>query len=188
MMMMLTDRLLNAAVLLAAEGGSHAHPPLQFRVDTLIFSFLIFLGLAAVLFRFAWKPIMEGLEAREKRMADDIENARIANDQAQANLKQYEDKLAAVDGEAKSVLDEARKDAVIAKEKILADAQDEAGRLRDRAFADIDAAKNAAVRELAEKSVDSAVTLAGNIVGRSLKKDDHSKLIDDSINSFKSSA
>ena len=131
---------------------------------------------------------MEGLEKREKRITDDIENARVANEQAQANLKQYEDKLAAADDEAKSVLDEARRDAVTAKEKILADAQEEAGRLRDRALADIEAAKSAAVRDLAERSVDSAVALAGNIVGRSLKKDDHSKLIDDSINSFNSGA
>ena len=182
---MISDRLLDTAALLAAGG---AHPPLQFRVDTLIFSLLIFLGLAAVLFKYAWKPVLEGLEKREKRISDDIENARVANEQAQANLKQYEDKLAAVDDEAKAVLEEARRDATAAKEKILADAQDEASRLRDRALADIETAKSAAVRDLAEKSVDSAVSLAGNIVGRSLQKDDHSKLIDDSINSFKSGA
>lgn len=183
-----SDRILNFAVMLVAEGGSHAHPPLQARVDTLIFSLLIFLALAAVLMKFAWKPIMEGLEAREKGIADNIENARIANEQAQANLKQYEDKLAAASDEAKAVVGEARNDATAAKDKIMAEAQEEATRLRDRALADIEAAKNSAVRELAEKSVDSAVTLAGSIVGRSLKKDDHSKLIDDSINSFSGGA
>ncbi len=182
------DRLLDAVMLLAAEGGSHAHPPLQFRVDTMLFSFLIFLILAAVLFRFAWKPIMSGLEAREKRIADDIDNARIANEQAQANLRQYQEQLAAATDEAKAVLGEARKDAVTAKDRILGEAQEEAGRLRDRALADIEVAKNEAVRELAERSVDSAVALAGSIVGRSLKKEEHSKLIDDSINSFTSGA
>ena len=131
---------------------------------------------------------MSGLAAREKRIADDIDNARIANEQAQANLKQYQEQLANATNEAKAVLEEARKDAVTAKNKILNEAQEEAGRLRDRALSDIDAAKNEAVRELAQKSVDSAVTLAGNIVGRSLNKDDHSKLIDDSINSFSSGA
>ena len=182
---MISHGLLNAATLLAAGG---AHPPLLFRVDTLIFSLLIFACLAAVLFKFAWKPVMDGLEKREQRISGDIENARVANEQAQANLKQYEDKLAAAVGEAKTVLEEARKDATTAKEKILAEAQEEAGRLRARALADIEAAKSAAVRDLAEKSVNSAVTLAGSIVGRSLKKDDHSKLIDSSIKSFNSGA
>ena len=182
---MMSERLYNVAILLLAEG---AHPPLQFRVDTLIFSLIIFAGLAAVLFVFAWKPVMEGLDAREKSVSDNIENARVANEQAQANLKQYEDKLAGAADEAKEVMAEARKDATTAKEKILTEAKEEADRLRDRALADIEAAKNAAVRDLAEKSVDSAVSLAGNIVRRSLDKSDHSKLIDDSIKSFSGGA
>ena len=181
---MLFDRAFNLAVLLIAEGGAHSHPPLQFRVDTLIFSLIIFVGLAVVLLFFAWKPVMEGLEAREKRVTDDIDNARIANEQAQANLKQYEDKMAGADDEVKEILSEARKDAQVAKDKILAEAKDEADKLKERALADIESAKNEAVRELAEKSVDSAVSLAGTIVGRSLEKSDHAKLIDESINSF----
>ncbi len=185
---MLIDRLIDSVALLAVEEASHAAPPLEFRVDTLIFSFVIFLGLTLVLVRFAWKPIIQGLDAREKKISDHIDNARIANEQAQANLKRYEEQLAAATGEAKSVLDEARKDAVVAKEKILGEAQTEAVRLRDRALADIEAARNAAVRELAEKSTDSAVSLAGSIVGRSLRKDDHAKLIEDSIRSFTSGA
>lgn len=185
---MLTDRLFNATTLLLAEGGSHAHPPLQFRVDTLIFSLVIFLGLAAILLKFAWKPIMEGLDARENRIASDIENARLAKEQAEKSLQVYEDKLAGIDNEATAIISEAKQDALTAKEKILAEAKGEAQREREKAFADIAAAKNAAVRELAESSVDSAVSLAGNIVGRSLNKSDHSKLIQDAVERFKSGA
>ena len=173
---------LHSINLLVAEGA--AKPPLQFKVDTLLFSLIIFLGLLAVLFKFAWKPIMEGLDARESRIASDIEEARAANEKAQANLQQYEDKMAAASDEANSVLAQAKTDALAAKEKILAEAKEEAQRERDRALADIKNAKDAAVRDLAEKSVDSAVSLAGNIVGRSLEKKDHSKLIEKSIERF----
>lgn len=182
-MNMLTDSLFSTATLL----GAHAHPPLQFRVDTLIFSLLIFAGLAAILMKFAWKPIMEGLDSREGRIADDIENARVANEQAQENLKTYQEKLAGVDGEASAIIAEAKQDALAAKEKIVTEAKTEAQRERDKAFADISAAKNAAVSQLAESSVDSAVSLAGNIVGRSLNKDDHSKLIQEAVERFKKS-
>jgi len=73
---------------------------------------------------------------------------------------------------------------VAAKERILAEANEEAVRTRDRAMADIESAKNAAVQELAESSANSAVELAGSIVGRSLEKSDHSKLIEDSLKRF----
>jgi F-type H+-transporting ATPase subunit b len=177
---------LNSINFLAA--GHATKPPLQFQIDTLIFSLLIFLGLLAVLFKYAWKPIMQGLEAREQRIHDDIENARLANEKAEANLKQYEEKIAAASEEASAVLAQAKQDAIAAKDKILAEANEEAQRARDRALADINAAKDAAVRELAEKSVDSAVSLAGSIVGRSLDKKDHSQLIEKSIERFGSGA
>jgi F0F1-type ATP synthase membrane subunit b/b' len=67
---------------------------------------------------------------------------------------------------------------------MLAEANEEANRTRQKGLADVEAAKSAAVRELAEASVDSAVSLASNIVGRSLKKDDHAKLIEESVKRF----
>lgn len=174
-------KTLDFACLLASE---HAAPPLQFRVDTSLYSLVIFLILSFVLYRFAWKPISEGLDKRESGIAGDIEDARIANEQAQSNLKRYEDQLAGASAERDAIIKEAKADALMAKERILAEAQAEATRERERAVADIVAAKNQAVRELAEKSVDSAVSLAGNIVGRSLEKADHLKLIEDSISRF----
>lgn len=180
--------MFNSFVLLAAEGGAHARPPLEVRVDTLIFSLIIFLGLAAVLLKFAWKPIMEGLDAREKRIADDIDNARLAKEQAQTQLTAYENQLAGASDEAAAVIAEAKVNAIAAKEKIMAEAASEAQRTRDRALAEIESAKNAAVRELAETSVDSAVDLAGSIVGRSLNKQDHAELIEKSIKQFTTGA
>ncbi|MDB2686408.1 F0F1 ATP synthase subunit B [Mariniblastus sp.] len=161
-----------------------AKPPLQLAPDTLLFSFIIFGVLLAVLYKFAWGPIVEGLELREKKMADDIEEARAAKERAQAQLADYEAKIAGAEAEASALIAEAKADAITAKEKIMADASEEAQRTKDRALADIEAAKNAAVRDLAESSVDSAVSLAGSIVGRSLDKKDHKDLIEKSISQF----
>ena len=167
---------------LLASGG--AKPPLQLAPDTLLFSFIIFGVLLAVLYKFAWGPIVEGLELREKKMADDIEGARTANEKAQAQLAAYDAKIAGAESEAAALIAEAKNDALAAKDKIMADASEEAQRTKDRALADIEAAKNAAVRDLAESSVDSAVSLAGSIVGRSLDKKDHKDLIEKSISQF----
>ena len=176
---------LQNVVLLASE---EAVNPLRFDADLALFTLIIFIGLILVLGKFAWGPLIEGLNNREKGISDQMDSAEEANALAQTNLKQYEDKLSNAEDEAKELIAEARRDAATTKEKLLADAQAEADRLRERALADIEAAKSEAVRQLAEKSVDSAVSLAGSIVGRSLKKSDHDKLIDDSINSFSGGA
>ena len=130
---------------------------------------------------------MEGLDAREKRISDDMENAQLANEEAQSQLAAYQEKISGANDEAAAVIADAKNDAITAKEKIMAEAAGEAQRTRDRALADIETAKNAAVRELAESSVDSAVDLAGSIVGRSLNKGDHADLIEKSISQFTSS-
>jgi len=148
---------------LLAEAGGHGPNALDFKVDLAIYTLIVFGLLLFVLGAFAWKPIMKGLEKRERSIGDDIDSAAKAKEEAEANARQY---------------------AVKAKERILAEANEEAVRTRDRAMADIEAAKSAAVQELAESSANSAVDLAGSIVGRSLEKADHSKLIEESLKRF----
>ena len=175
---------MNLSVIGVLLAESEKVPPTQVAPDTLLFSMVIFLVLLAILYYFAWGPISDGLEKREKKMEDDIEGARQANEQAQAQLKAYEEKMAGAHAEAAALIAEAKNDALAAKERILAETAEEQQKVKDRALADIEAAKTAAVRELAESSVDSAVTLAGSIVGRSLNKDDHGDLIEKSIQQF----
>ena len=79
---------------LLAEGGHETPNALAFPVDLGLFTLIVFGGLLAVLTTFAWKPIMEALDAREKSVADNIEAAAKAKEEADSKLKQYEDQLA----------------------------------------------------------------------------------------------
>ena len=178
----LSNNLLNGGLVLASDAGDIN--PLHVSADLALWTLIIFGGLLFLLGKFAWKPIIEGLNAREQGIADKIDAADKAQQQAQSNLQQYEAKLAAAHDEAAAVMSEAKADATAAKEKIIADANEEATRTRQRALADVEAAKSAAVRELAESSVNTAVGLASSIVGRSLNKDDHAKLIAESVDRF----
>ncbi len=178
----MTSNLLLALNVLMAEGTPPS--PLQFRIDTLIFSLLIFVVLVLLLARYAWNPIMEGLEKREKSIADNIDEARAANEKAQATLAQYEQKIQAAAEETARMMTTAKADAERARQRIVEEANAEAQRQRERAVAEINAARDAAVRDLAERSVDSAVALAGNLVGKELKPDDHARLIEKSLEQF----
>jgi F-type H+-transporting ATPase subunit b len=163
----------------------HAEPNvLPFDLDLALFSLIVFLGLVALLGTFAWKPILQALANREKRIADQIDSAQQANDKAQATLRQYEQRLSAAAEQANQVLAQARQEAIGAKDRIIAEANAEAQRQRERAIADIEAAKNQALRELAERSVDSAVSLAGSLLGKEIDRKSHAQLIRESIDRF----
>lgn len=153
----------------------------DFRTDMAFFTAIVFLLLLAGLAATAWKPIMRGLEKREHRIADNIARAEKAAADATAKLAEYETKLAAAAQEAQDMLAEARKDAEATGQKMIAAAQEEAALQRDRAVADIEAAKRVALVELANQSTDVAMSLAQRIVGREVRPEDHQNLIQDML-------
>ncbi len=154
---------------------------IDFRTDMAFFSALVFLMLLACLIPVAWKPIMQGLEKREQGIADNISRAEKAAADASAKLAEYEAKLAGAAEDSQRMLAEARKDAEATGQKLIATAQEEAALQRDRAIADIEAAKRLALSDLANQSTDLAMTLAQRVVGREVKAADHQGLIQEML-------
>ena len=94
--------------------------------------------------------------------------------------------MATATEEANKIVGQARRDAEAAKDRILAEAQQLSQRERERAIEDIHAAKNVALREIAQQSVNTAVSLAGRIVHREVKPQDHAQLIREALEQFPS--
>jgi F-type H+-transporting ATPase subunit b len=168
------------------NAGPQLNDPSQFRSDLAIWTFVVFFCLLLILGKFAWGPVMSGLDQREESIAAMIEEAKQGQEKAAEQLKQYEAKLAAAGEEARELVAQARKDAESAKDRIVAEAQAAADRQRQRAIEDIRVAKNVALQEMTEKSVDLAVSLAGRIVRQQLKAEDHSQLIREAMDQLPS--
>jgi F-type H+-transporting ATPase subunit b len=158
--------------------------PADFRFDMAIYSFLVFLILLAVLYKFAWAPIAQALERREETIARQIDEARLASEKGAALLRQYESKLAAATDEARNIVAGARKDAELAKDRIVAEARDAAHKERERAVSEITVAKNQALDEIAQRSVQTAVSLASQLIRREVRPQEHEALIGDAISKF----
>ncbi len=158
----------------------------SFRSDKALFSAVVFLLLLAGLYATAWKPILEGLEKRERHIADNILHAEQASQSADAKLAEYESKLASASEEAQTIVADARKDAEAAGQKVVAAAQEDAARIRERATADIESAKRVALGDLANQSTEVAMSLASRIVGREVKPEDHQGLIQEMLSKLPS--
>lgn len=169
-----------------ANASVNMQSPQEFRSDLAIWTLAVFICLLVILGKFAWGPIMEGLEKREQSIAAMIDDAKQGQERAAEQLKEYEAKLAAAGEEARDLVAQARKDAESAKDRILGEAQEAADRQRQRAVEDIEVAKNVALQEITEKSVDLAVNLAGRIVRQQLNAEDHSQLIREAMDQLPS--
>lgn len=163
-----------------------AYSVTEFRTDMAFFSGIVFLLLLAGLGATAWKPIMEGLQKREDAIAANIADAEKASEAAAAKLADYESKLATANEEAAAIVSDARKDAEAAGQKLVAAAQEDAARIKDRATADIESAKRVALGELAEQSTEVAMTVAKSVVGREVSASDHQSLIQEMLSKLPS--
>jgi F-type H+-transporting ATPase subunit b len=155
--------------------------PAEFRSDLAIWSFVVFLMLAGLLTTLAWKPIMRALDSREQGIADTIAATQAANDDARKLLASYERRLAEAADEVRQMLDEARRDADVTRQAIVAEARQAAEDEKRRAHQEIGLARDEALAQIAEKAGSLAIEVAGKFLGEKLGPDDQGRLVRDSV-------
>jgi len=170
---------LAAAPALASEGGQ----PGVFAGDfgNVLWTLVIFGLVVFVLGRFAWRPILHGLQQREQFIRGSLEQARKDREEVEARLREYTEKLTAARAEATAIVEESRRDADAVRHRIEEDANAEAGRIVERARREIELATEAAKKELYQVSAKLAVEIAGRLLEREVKSADHERLIRDSL-------
>ncbi len=160
------------------EHGGGGVNPLDFKADLAIWTAVVFLLLLGVLGKYAWRPIVDGLEKREKRIEEQIASAEQANVDARRILAEYQAKLSNAEAEVRDVLEKGRRDAEQVARQMLDQTREESRREKDRALREIDVATSDALNELARRSADLAVELAGKIVQTKMDRAEHAKLIE----------
>ncbi len=148
---------------------------------TAFWSLLLFVILLVVLRKWAWGPILTGLQKREEHIRVSIEDAEKAKRQAEDSLKQYQEQLARAQSEAEAILAQGRQAAESLSQQMKDAAQREARGLREQAARDIEAARDQALRSLQQQTVSLAEEMAGRILERNLTAEDHQKLLQDSL-------
>lgn len=166
----------------AAEGGTLQ--PLAFQVDLALWTGIVFLGLVFVLGKFAFRPIANALDAREKSMADKVAAADKANADARALLDTYQQKMNDSEAEVGQMLETARAEAKKTGEEIVAKARTAAAEEHAKAVREIEDASDRALSELAAKSAELATGLAGKILKEKINPADHARLIEGALSDF----
>ncbi len=164
----------------ASEGGGDGN---IFTGDlgNIIWTLVVFGLVVLVLDKFAWGPILDGLQQREDFIRESLESAKQDRDAAEARLASYDDKLTEARAEASAIVEEGRRDAEVLRQRIDQEAKVEAEKTLERAKREIGIAKETAVKELYTLSGTLATDIASAIVARELKPEDHERLIAESI-------
>lgn len=158
----------------------------DFSFGLFVWQTLLFLILLYLLYRFAWKPILNAINDREEGIKNALAAAEEAKKEMQNVTADSEKLLQEARGEREAMLKEARE----IKEKMVADARDQAklegDKLIAQAKATIESEKKAAVAEIKNQVADLSVQIAEKILKDQLSnKDKQLKLVDDMLGDIK---
>ncbi len=140
-----------------------------------------FVLLMAVLGKFAWKPILQGLQAREDHIARQVEEAEEIKKKAQDVLDQYRSKLSSADEEGQRLITSRMKQAEKEAHEAVEKTQKEIDQMRERAKAEIERSSQQAEVKLREQAGEMVMRLSEEILRRTITEQDNQRLIDEAI-------
>ncbi|AZI66230.1 ATP synthase F0 subunit B [Kaistella daneshvariae] len=143
----------------------------DFSSGLFIIQSVIFLIVLFVLYKFAWKPIMEAVNEREITIVDSLNQAKLARQQVE-NLKAENDIIIR---EAKVERDQILKEAREIKDRIVGEAKDaakaEGDKMVEAARQTIQAEKAAAVADIKNQIGALSINIAESILKKNLDND-----------------
>jgi F-type H+-transporting ATPase subunit b len=158
-----------------------APSPILPATNELIWGSLSFVVLLALLYKFAWPGLKNGLEARAERIRSDLDAADSAKADAEHILDDYKAQLADARNESARIIEEARQAADALRRDQEQRLQQELAQMRERATADIEGAKRQAIADLRDEVAQLAIGAAEVIVQRNLDRDTQTRLVESYI-------
>ena len=171
------------ALAIAAPGGDGGEQKSIFEGDPwpYIFNLLMFLILFAVLAKFVWPRILEGLQAREEKQKQDLSQAELAAAEAKKALEENKQQLAEARQQAQKIVDDSRVEAEKLAARLRKQAEDDAEQMKSRARQEIQSAQEEALSEIYSQAAALSTQIAGKILRREITADDQQQLVDESL-------
>jgi len=150
--------------------------------SSLIFWEILSFGILLwVLYKYAFPPILETLDMRERKIRESLEQAERHSVEAERRMQEYEAKLNAASREAEAVLIQAKERAQRLLDENEQRLAAEAERVKGEATREIDQERRKAIQEIRSQATDLALLVAEKVVERSLNDADHRRLADEAI-------
>lgn len=173
--------MVTSAVLLSSEGMTRLfNLDMQLIADsvlTAISVFVLFLLMSYLLFN----PARELLKKRQEKIQSDIDTASKDKEEASALKNEYDEKIKNINLEADEILAEARKKATANEAQIIAQANEEAARIKERAKVEAELEKQKAYDEMKTEMIAIASLMAGKVVAKSIDTTVQDSLVEETL-------
>ena len=130
---------------------------------------------------FLFNPVREMMAKRQAKIKGELDSAAKDREDASLLKEQYEEKLKNINIEAEAILSDARKRALENENKIVSQAKDEAARIIDRARVEAELEKQKAADDVKREMVVLASIMAGKVVKASIDTTVQESLVNETL-------
>ncbi len=168
-----------AVALPAIASGGEGHADSGAIVTDFIWRCFNFAVTVGILVYFVRKPIKNALSGRREGIATALEEAEKARTDAEVKFAEYDEKLNKAESEIKVIAADLKREGVLERDRIIAQAKESAEKIRNEAekTAGFEVAK--AKAELKAEATRLAVELAEELLKKNFSSKDESRLLDE---------
>jgi len=159
----------------AAAGASALITP---EIGLMFWTLVTFIILLVLLGKFAWKPIMDAMNARESGIKGDLDRARGDRAEAERLLGEHRAMIEQARRERAEAVEAGRRDAERLKAEILDEARKQREQIVQQAQTQIEAGLRQARGELKGEAADLAIRVAGKLIGSNLDDATQRRLVE----------
>ena len=162
--------------------------PLALNIPLIVTELIGFLLLLWFLNRFVFKPIFAILDERQRLIQESYDQLDADRAQMDELRRQYEQRLAGIEAEAREKIQAAVKEAQGLRDNLVSDAQAQAGSILQQGRNESERDRQKAFLEMRSQIVTLAVAAAGKVIDENLTDARQTKLVDDFIGSLAAGA
>lgn len=167
-------------VLLATEApeGEAAFNPFEPQFGLIVWTGIAFLVVLYLLSKKVFPKLQEGLADRERKIAEEIKAAEATRAEAEKILTDYKARVAAAREETSGMIEEARAQAEKVRQELIARAEGDARLIVDKARKQLGSERERILAELEGSLAEWSTSIAAQIVQKELSPDSHRDLVD----------
>jgi len=157
------------------------NPLVQLDPGLYIWTIVVFLVLLALLGKFAWRPLLEALDARQESIRRSLDDAAKAKQELERLQVESQRILAEARAEADTIVARTREDANRLRDEMRTKAQQESANIVKNAQKQIELETARAVQQIRHEAVDLSIAIASKLLQRNVSKADNERLIEDTF-------
>jgi F-type H+-transporting ATPase subunit b len=148
----------------------------------LLWTIITFVILVLILWKVAWNPIINMLDARAEKIRGDIDKAEKFRVESEQLIQKHKEIVSRADEENIRIIADGKAIAEKVRVEILEKTSHEADEIAERSKREILAAKKKALNELKQEVVNISTEIASKIIMKNLNAEDQKNLINDTLN------